>query len=61
MGEEWEDRHDALYFWNAMVATHNAISTGNNDMDRIKMRRLMEYSDCYSHLRPAVMYHYVQL
>ena len=39
LGEEWEDRHDALDFWNAIVATHNAVSTGNNDMDSIKMRR----------------------
>ena len=42
LGEEWEaiqGRHDALDFWNAIVATQNAVSTGNNDMDRIKRRR----------------------
>ena len=42
LGEEWEaiqGRYDALDLWNTIVATQNAVSTGNNDMDRIKMRR----------------------
>jgi hypothetical protein len=45
LGEEWEaihGRHDALDLWNAIVATHNAVSTGNNDVDRIKTRRHFE-------------------
>jgi hypothetical protein len=45
LGEEWEaiqGRHDALDLWNAIVATHNAVSSGNNDMDIIKMRRHFE-------------------
>ena len=42
LGEEWEaiqGLHNALDHWNAIVATQNAVSTGNNDMYRIKMRR----------------------
>jgi hypothetical protein len=42
LGEEWEAiqcGHGALDLWNAIVATQNAVSTGNNDMDHIKMRR----------------------
>ena len=42
LGEEWEaihGTHDALDLGNAIVATHNAVSTGNNDMNRIKTRR----------------------
>jgi len=42
LAEEWkaiQGRHDALDFWNAIVATHNAVSTGKNDMNRIKTRR----------------------
>ena len=42
LGEEWEaiqGRHDALDLWNAIVATQNAVSTGTNDMDRVKTRR----------------------
>ena len=45
LGEEWEaihGRHDALDLWNAIVATHNAVSTGNNNVDRIKTRRHFE-------------------
>jgi hypothetical protein len=45
LGEEWKaihGRHDALDLWNAIVATHNAVSTGNNDVDRIKTRRHFE-------------------
>jgi hypothetical protein len=45
LGEEWEaihGRHDALDLLNAIVATHNAVSTGNNDVDRIKKRRHFE-------------------
>ncbi len=41
LGEEWEaiqGRYDALDFWNVIVATQNAISTGK-DIDSIKMRR----------------------
>ncbi len=42
LGEEWEaiqGGHGALDLLNAIVATQNAVSTGNNDIDRIKMRR----------------------
>ena len=42
LGEEWEAIQgslDALNLWIAIVTTQNAVSTGNNDMDRIKMRR----------------------
>ncbi len=42
LAEEWEaiqGRHDALNLWNVIVATQNAVSTGNNNIDRIKMRR----------------------
>ncbi len=45
MGEEWEAiqrRQGALDLWNAIVATQNAVSTGNNDVDHIKMRRHFE-------------------
>ncbi len=45
LGEEWEaiqGRHGALDLWNAIVATQNAVSTGNNDVDRIKTRRHFE-------------------
>ena len=41
MGKEWEAIQgslDALDLWNAIVATQNAVSTGNNDIDRIKTR-----------------------
>jgi hypothetical protein len=41
LGEECEAiqrRHGALDLWNAIVATQNAVSTGNNDIDRIKTR-----------------------
>ncbi len=45
LGEEWEaiqGRHDALDLWNAILPTQNAVSTGNNDVDRIKTRRHFE-------------------
>ncbi len=45
LSEEWEaiqGKHNALDLWNAIVATQNAVSTGNNDADRKKTRRYLE-------------------
>jgi hypothetical protein len=58
LGEEWEAIQgslDALDLWNAIVATQNAVSTGNNDMDRIKMRRhlMLEMHPQYYHTEPG--------
>jgi hypothetical protein len=45
LGEEWERiqrSYDVLELWKAIVATHNAISSGNNDMDKIRMERAFQ-------------------
>jgi len=45
LGDEWEriqSSHDVLELWKAIVATHNAISSGNNEMDKIRMERAFQ-------------------
>ncbi len=45
LGDEWEriqGNHDVLELWKAIIATHNAISSGNNDMDKIRMERAFQ-------------------
>ncbi len=45
LGDELEriqGNHDVLELWKAIVATHNAISSGNNEMDKIRMERAFQ-------------------
>ena len=45
LGDKWEtiqSSHDVLELWKAIVATHNAISSGNNEMDKIRMERAFQ-------------------
>ena len=61
LGEEWEAIQgslDALDLWNVIVATQNAVSTGNNDMDCIKIRRqlMLEMHLQYYHTEPGQTY-----